>query len=1064
VYQKQMVTPRTRYYISLVVTLCLIAVAGSLFLFLQINVNTKPNNPRHIYLRSGTIDTTKKASLGANSVTASVFNWIFTFLGKDPKLSVSYKRTVKSFLLHLDGDHYHNNHVDGRLDDFEDALVGMGIQLGKYVPHNTYIVTGTHEQMDKAKEKFPSIILWYGEMNQKDKMHNIELIKGYLKKHIDVERLSEKKTKTGQRVLLSNDKGDDLHFVVVASVAEHETKESLSKRAEDWKQKMRNEHGLNVVSTVAASTSKIVVGVQGAQHALKTSEWLTSRGHVHWVEIKPPTITHNKYSGMLIQSYNKPYGHPLWDRGITGAGQIIGVGDTGCDYYHCFFYDDKQPTPPTTRLLRDTSTVTHRKFAAFWSYMDTIDSPGGHGTHVAGTASGTAHPTLSSPGLSDYNSPAYGGKLAFADCGCDTDSGCTCPDDTQCECDLKPNRLCQKRFGVVYLPLDLSDGYFPWFYSKGARVVSNSWGTGYYRDFSFGYSVSSAEIDKFSWDNKDFLSLFAAGNSGGQYGYASLTSESEAKNSLAIGASQNTIESFMDAANLTDYSQVINMIKVQLYQHYCVDALYGTSTDPNKAALCASAKDFATVADCCNDEGKCSVVDSKCCGSQKFNEAFPNIGFRCCPACIDLEIQNQPTHFQPNNLALFTARGPTLDGRIKPDVVTVGDKIMSSLSQGTNPANTCNRNMQTSKQLLRHEGTSMACPVAASAALLVRQYFVDGFYPSNKKTPSAGFNPSAALVKAMMIHSTKLLDGLIYLMSKHIWWPLQYKEGHRFQLRQAYHQGFGRIELNNVLGPNSGVYIPNVPSDAQITTGLQDGYCVHMRDGGTFKATLVWTDYPSTPNAQLNLVNDLDLIVVMPDGTRYFGNGRYSPVNSARDEADYLNNVEQFVMDNAPAGLYNVIIRGSSVPQGPQPYAIVISGANMVKSSNCFPFRANLTPELVTYSNYAYAFGITCLIAIPTLSLLSIYLYLQYRTVTTAPTGYRKSGMARTSRGDYLLSSEAVDLKTVKKNMPNREGGLFDEEGNIEGGDEDIFGNKIVDKRGGSAADKAHLIISDREQ
>jgi hypothetical protein len=90
---------------------------------------------------------------------------------------------------------------------------------------------------------------------------------------------------------------------------------------------------------------------------------------------------------------------------------------------------------------------------------------------------------LSPKDLSDYNSLAFGSKLAFMDCGCDTDAGCSCPVDVQCECDLKEGKLCQKKFGVVYLPLDLSEGYFPFFYSKGARVVSNSWGTGYYKVF-----------------------------------------------------------------------------------------------------------------------------------------------------------------------------------------------------------------------------------------------------------------------------------------------------------------------------------------------------------------------------------------------------------------------------------------------------------------------------------------------------------------------------------------------------------------------------------------------------
>ncbi|KAL0485823.1 ABC transporter-peptidase tagC, partial [Acrasis kona] len=799
------------------------------------------------------------------------------------------------------------------------------------------------------------------------------------------------------------------------------------------------------------NNEKIAVGVQGAEHALHTSQWLTSRGHVHWVEVKPPTITNNKYASMLTQSYSKPYSHPLWDRGITGANQIIGVGDTGVDYYHCFFYDEQNPQPPFTKLIRADNQANHRKFAAFWEYMDRIDSPTGHGTHVSGTASGAANTKLSDPILSEYNSPAFGSKLAFADCGCDTDGGCSCPEDTQCECDLKADKKCQKRFGVVYLPLDLNSDYFSWFYSKGARVVSNSWGTGYYRDFSMGYSTTTAEVDKFVWNNKDFLPFFAAGNSGGQYGYASLTSESEAKNGLAIGASQSCLESFMDAANRTDYSQTIDMIKVQIYQYYCVDSLAGSAdaADQSKVALCEEAKKFSTVEDCCNEQGACKgSTSATCCGSQKFNAAFPNIGYRCCPRCIDMEMANQPTHFSSSNLALFTARGPTLDGRIKPDIVTVGDKIMSGLSRGTTEANKCDRSMSATSQLLKHEGTSMACPVAAANAILIRQFYQDGYYGNTKPVASSGFSPSAALVKATMIHSARVLDGLIYLMSKHVWWPLQYKLGHRFQLRQGYHQGFGRIELNNVLSPTAGLYLPNLGKDKDISTGQQHGYCVQLKSAlSTFKATLVWTDFPSAPNAQINLVNDLDLIVVMPDGTRYYGNGKYSPVMSAREEADYLNNVEQFSMDNATAGLYNVIVRGASVPQGPQPYAIVISGGGIAQSTNCFPFSADLTPELTTYKNYAYAFGIIILVVLPSLLLISTYFYLQYRTVTTGRGGYKMSAMAQTSSGHQLITdSDNLELKTLRSEMP----------------EESIFDDEDDDDRVGSDNARAGLMMRER--
>lgn len=466
---------------------------------------------------------------------------------------------------------------------------------------------------------------------------------------------------------------------------------------------------------------------------------------------------------MLSQSYDAPESKPVWKLGITGNGQYIGIGDTGVDHYHCFFYDEKNAVPFQRLQREQVAESKHRKFHGFWKYMDDLDSEQGHGSHVSGTAAGNAHPTLARASIKEYDSLAKDAKLAFLDAGCDTPNGCTCPQDTQCECDLKPNRICPRKFGVVYLPLDLNDGYFPWFYSKGVRIASNSWGTGYYKDFNFGYSTSTAEIDLFVWNQPDFLPVFAAGNSGGQFGYASLTSESEAKNALVVGASMSSLDSFKAAANYSDYTGIVERIKAELYQTYC---LPGSGLFDEQ--LCNSAKAF-TAADCCRDNGKCNgQISSKCCGNQDY-EQFPNIGFRCCPACIDFEMAQQPEHFSPNNLALFTARGPAMDGRIKPDVVAVGDKILSTRSQGTLPQRACNANQTPQQILLKHEGTSMAAPVAASAAVLVKQFFEDGYYPSNTENKAAGFKPSAAMLKAVLIHSTQVLTGYIYLMSKHLY-------------------------------------------------------------------------------------------------------------------------------------------------------------------------------------------------------------------------------------------------------------------------------------------------------
>ncbi len=264
-----------------------------------------------------------------------------------------------------------------------------------------------------------------------------------------------------------------------------------------------------------------------------------------------------------------------------------------------------------------------------------------------------------------------------------------------------------------------------------------------------------------------------------------------------------------------------------------------------------------------------------------------------------------------NTLFSFSSHGPTLDGRLKPDVTTPGVGV-SSDSDG-NPYTSANLHAE-------HlwGGTSYAAPAAAGAAAMVRQYFVDGWYPTGARVPQNGFAPSAALVKAILTSSGAQMTCEVVCGADLNTYP-----------NNA--QGWGRILLDNSLhfsGDARALWLRDDPHG--LFTGESLSFPVRVASGAVpLRIVLVWTDYPGLANANPALVNDLDLTVTDPFGNTYLGNvyGTYAAGESKLGGAsDRLNPIEGVIRKTPAAGVWTVTVSGASVAFGPQPFALVAVG------------------------------------------------------------------------------------------------------------------------------------------
>ena len=383
-------------------------------------------------------------------------------------------------------------------------------------------------------------------------------------------------------------------------------------------------------------------------------------------------------------------------------------------------------------------------------------------------------------------------------------------------------------------------------YTSGARLHSDSWGdiTGPITDTEAaygGYPYGAQRTDDFIWTHPDMAIFVAAGNSG--------------------------VDGVPGAFGFcTGGNGVIDP-----------DSLLSPGTAKNVITVGASESN--------KDEGPLQglpwILLSFCFATQ--------------PIALDIIANNI------NGMAAFSSRGPTDDGRAKPDITAPGTNIVSNRSH--DPAASALWGVHQNPDYVYSGGTSMATPLTAGMGALVREWL----------TGQGAANPSAALIKATLLNTTEDMAPGQYDVA---WQEIPYARPNNVA-------GWGRANLSFIsptpnyilwfddhttgLNTDESVNYTHTPTQPlQVTTNTQP-----------LRMMLVWTDPPASLSASAQLVNDLDLVVTGPGGT-YYGNNVST--------GDRLNNVEGIIIDNPPIGAYRVSVTAFNVPIGSQPYALVVGG------------------------------------------------------------------------------------------------------------------------------------------
>ncbi|MEM9461460.1 MAG: S8 family serine peptidase [Myxococcota bacterium] len=226
----------------------------------------------------------------------------------------------------------------------------------------------------------------------------------------------------------------------------------------------------------------------------------------------------------------------------------------------------------------------------------------------------------------------------------------------------------------------------------------------------------------------------------------------------------------------------------------------------------------------------------------------------------------------PPGTTTYSGRGPTTDGRLKPDIVAISGDAQSLLTMPSTP-----------EDYSSDLGVSFAVPQATGAAALLLEHY---------RQDDPTITPLPAVYKAVLANTVADVGAS----------------------GPDYSNGYGLIQIPQALAAaDSFMTLPVEQGDVDLLP-----LNVDISEACALRIMAAWDDPPSMGPSMMHLINDIDLSV--------FSGGQEilpwvltpsNPLNPAIRGVNSRDNVEQVTVEN-PSGAEIIQVVGTDVTVGPQ--------------------------------------------------------------------------------------------------------------------------------------------------